>query len=144
MVNRLPGALSMRHRLTLIAILALLLMGAKGGKVSTITLVNKSGMSVNVSILANDLSQNYFLNMPVGTRDQPYITKLTIIRDSYRMRVFWLGDKDPNTGLPCRAARSARLVADRNMRITITECDRRRIQPGEPTLYKFGTEGCMY
>jgi hypothetical protein len=101
-------------------------------------------MSVNVSLLSNDLSKVYFLNMPEGDRQQPYITKLTIAQDSYRMRVFWLEPEDPTTGIPCRATRTSRLVAARNMRIVITECDRRTIQPGEPTMYKFGTESCMY
>lgn len=134
----------MRFRLILIAILAMCLLGAKGAKVSTLTLINKSGMSVNVSILANDLSKNYFLNMPVGTRTSPYVTKLTVVSDSYRMRVFWLGENDPTTGQQCRSSRTARLQANRNIRIVITECDRREIRPGEPSMYKFGTEGCMY
>lgn len=134
----------MRLRLTIIAILALLLMGAKGTKLTTITLVNKSGLSVNVSLLADDLSKNYFLNLPKGDRDQPYVTKLTVVQDTYRMRVYWLGEKDPATGNPCRYGRQSSLVAGRNMRIIITECDRRRIQRGEPTIYKFGTSRCMY
>jgi hypothetical protein len=134
----------MKLRLTLIAILALFLLGAKGAKVSTLTLVNKSGMSVNVSILANDLSKNYFLNIPEGSRTSPYTTKVTIISDTYRMRVFWLGDKDPATGGPCRVSHTAQLVAERNIRIVINECNERNIPVGEPTMYKFITEGCMY
>jgi hypothetical protein len=134
----------MKFRLALLAILALFLVSAKGDPTATLTIVNKSGMSLNVSILAEDLSKNYFFNMPTGTRKAPTVTTITIPRDLYRMRVYWLEERDPTTYLPCRSSKSSQLVAQRKTRIVITECDRRKIPRGEPGIYKFTTASCIY
>lgn len=134
----------MKFRLSLVAVLTLFLIGAKGSNMMTVTLVNKAGMEIAVSLIANDLSSALYFTVPKGDHKNPYETKFTLVKDSYRMRVFYLEERDPTTGMRCRTQRTSRLMAYRNMRIVVTGCDVLPEARGEPTIYKFGRWSCMY
>lgn len=133
----------MHVRLILIAILTVLLLGAKGSGDMVLTVVNKAGMDVAVSLVSVDLSRAYYITIPTGSRGGPTVQRLTLPQDSYRMRVFWLEDKDPETGRPCRRVRNSSLLALRNIRVVIGNCDQLAPTPGEPTMYKYGRWRCM-
>lgn len=134
----------MKFRLSLVAILALFLIGAKGSDKMTVTLINKAGMEIAVSIIANDLSSAIYFTVPEGDHQNPYVTEFTLTKDVYRMRVFYMEENDPISGLPCRIQRTSRLQALRNMRIVVTGCETLPEARGEPTMYKFGHWSCMY
>lgn len=128
----------------LLAVLSTLLIGAKGTDFMVMTVINKAGMDIAVSILAVDLSRNYYIPIPAGERGAPYVKVFTLVKDQYRMRVYYLDKKDPETGEPCLRGRGTQLLAVRNMRVVIGPCDRRDLpNPGEPTMYKFGRWRCL-
>jgi hypothetical protein len=133
----------MRRKLTLIAVLALFLLGSKYQDFMVLTVINKSGMGIAISLVAQDLSRAYYITIPEGDREHPYEMKFTVVKDPYRMRVFWLEDKDPKTGMRCQRVRGSTLVAHRNVRVVVAECDRLPPNAGEPTMVKFGRVRCI-
>lgn len=133
----------MKLRLSILAVLAFLLMGARNPDTMVMTLINKSGMQIAVSIVAQDLTRVYYFTIPEGDKSSPTTSQVEIFKTTYRMRVFWLGEKDPVTGNECRQSRSSTLIARRNMRVVVGRCDMAPEHRGEPTMYKFGRWRCM-
>ena len=139
----LPKELSMRRNLLLISLMAILLMGAKGDPVRRLTVINKSGVPLAISLIPPTRTRAYYLQVPAGDRRLPTETNFTIIVDEYRMRVFYLEENLSHTGFPCRPFQPGRLLMARNIQITVLECDRRPPTRGEPGMYKLGRSGCI-
>jgi hypothetical protein len=133
----------MHLRLLIIALLSVLLLGARESNFMVMTVINKAGMEVAVSLVANDLSRAYYIVIPEGNRDSPSIKRFTVTKDFYRMRVFWMEEQDPETGADCRTSSSSRVTAVRNMRVVVGSCAHALPNAGEKTMYKFGRWRCM-
>jgi len=136
----------MRTRLLLVALLALtLISGAgKGYDYAAITIVNKSGQELAVGLINMDNSRIYYIPIPKGDRQSPYVYRFTVEQDSYRMRVYYMETYDPKTGQQCRFARASTLLAFRNIRVTVTECIGQPPTRGEPSMVKMGRWRCIY
>lgn len=136
----------MRTRLFLIALIALTLIGSKGkgyGHVA-ITIVNKSGQELAVGLINMDNSRIYYIPIPKGDRQLPTAYRFTVEKDTYRIRVYYMETYDPKTGDLCRRFRSSTLMAQRNIRITVTECIGNPPTKGEPSMVKIGRWRCIY
>jgi hypothetical protein len=136
----------MRIKLLLIALIALTLMSGKGSGIdyAAITIVNKSGQELAVGLISTDNSRIYYIPIPKGDRDAPSIYRFTVEEDEYRLRVYYMETYDPQTGVECTRSRTSRLLAFRNIRITVTECDRAAPTRGEPSMVKMGRWSCIY
>jgi hypothetical protein len=136
----------MRLRLFLVALIALTLISGKGNgrPYSTITIINKSGQEIAVGLINEDNSRIYYLPVPKGDRAAPEVFKFSLEQDQYRMRIYYMETYDPKTGVECRRARAATLLAYRNIRITVTECVGSAPTPGEPSMVKMGRWRCIY
>jgi hypothetical protein len=136
----------MRTRLLLIALIALSLIGGagKGYNYARITIINKSGQEIAVGVISNDRSRIYYIPIPKGDRQSPYVYKFTLEQDVYRLRVYYMETYDPKTGQLCRLNRTSTLDAFRNIRITVTECIGNPPTRGEPSMVKMGRWRCIY
>lgn len=133
----------MLKRLLFVTLIAIFLISAKGSPLMRLTVINKSGTQLALSIRADDRSKNYYLKVPYGDRQRPSETTFTIEKDYYRMRVFYLEDAPSYTGYECKNLIASRLYALRNIRVVITECDREPPTKGEPSIIKFGKDPCV-
>jgi hypothetical protein len=136
----------MRIKLLLIALIALSLVSGKGSGIdhAAITIVNKSGQELAVGLISQDNSRIYYIPIPKGDRTIPSIYRFTVEEDEYRIRVYYMETYDPKTGALCARSRTSRLLAFRNIRITVTECDTLPPTRGEPTMVKMGRWRCIY
>jgi hypothetical protein len=136
----------MRIKLLLIALIALSLVSGKGSGIdhTAITIVNKSGQEIAVGLISLDNSRIYYIPIPKGDRTIPSTYRFTVEEDEYRIRIYYMETYDPKTGGQCVRARTSRLLAFRNIRITVTECDRQAPTRGEPTMVKMGRWRCIY
>lgn len=133
----------MRRILILVSLAAILLMGAKGAKVRELTIRNKSGAPLAVSLWGEEQARVYYFHVPVGDRVSPTDTTFSIPIDKYRMRVFYLEESLSYAGSECRTSQDGTLILTRNIRVTVLECDRRPPNNGEPGMYKMGRERCL-
>lgn len=136
----------MRVRLLFIALLALTLVSGtgKGYNYAAITIINKSGQEIAVGLISMDNSRIYYIPIPKGDRQIPAVYRFTVEEDMYRIRVYYMETYDPKTGALCRRARTSTLMAQRNIRIAVTECIGQPPTRGEPTMVKMGRWRCIY
>lgn len=131
-----------KNILLVIAALAFLLVSASPAKYERLvelTVVNKSGLPVELKLTGSQEENFYYLRVPRGFRDAPTETTFTITPDTYQATAHYVELWDPVYGYDC-GARSSTLVATRNVRVTILECDRQARQRGEPSILKLGVE----
>jgi hypothetical protein len=100
--------------LVLLAIVAsTLLMAAIPTTVVRLTIINKSGYDVYMKLEGSKITEAYYyLTVPSGTRDEPYVKVFTIMSDLYT-RTTW----------QCNGVQSSgTLIVDGNIRLTFTPC----------------------
>lgn len=95
------------------------------------TVINKSGMDIAVQMIGNDSDVFYYLPVPEGSRLIPTLSYFTILRDSYRVQVFYLETYDPVYGFRCGGSAAVELQATHNTRLVVKECGRRSLKTGE-------------
>ncbi|MBN2547949.1 MAG: hypothetical protein JXB15_02235 [Anaerolineales bacterium] len=149
-----PGIMSPRTspRL-LLAVLVMLLAcgGSDGVRLVRLTVINKSGMELEVRLSSNcsylrSLGVKasecpwYVLHVPEGDRYAPSETVFTIVREIYAASVDYLEIWDPVYGYSC-SSNAAVVQATSNARLVVLECDRRAPNRGEPTMVKAGGGG---
>ena len=132
----------MRRTLLLITLIAILSIGAKGSPLMRLTIRNKSGTPLEVALRAEDGTAMYYLHVPIGYRGSPTDTTFTIVKNFYRMRVYYVEEVPAGTRFPCRSSHNTRLIARRNIRVTVVERDRRQVPRGEPGMLKL-PHGCI-
>lgn len=127
----------------LISACALLLVSASQEgleRLVELTVVNKSGLPVQLKLTGTVAENFYYLRVPRGYRDAPTETVFTIAPDTYQATATYVELWDPVYGYDC-SARSSMLAATRNLRVTILECDRQARHGGEASLVKLGVGG---
>ena len=129
----------MRKTLLITSILALLLMGSKPfpGKLVRLTVVNKSGLPVEIKMTGKYEEAFYYLRVPEGDRDFPVEKIFTIIPDTYQTQLYYIELWDPVYGYSC-ASKSQSMELYRNTRVVVKECDQVPSCPGEPSMIKYG------
>ena len=100
--------------LILIAILiSSLFLAAIPTRMVRLTVINKSGYDVYIKLEGSPVTQSYYyLTIPAGDRDVPYIKVFTIMEDLYT-RTTWQCDGQKSSGT---------LVVDGNIRLTFIPC----------------------
>ncbi|MEW5869345.1 MAG: hypothetical protein AB1894_08725 [Chloroflexota bacterium] len=124
----------------LLALLSLSMLGASpwaGGRPAVLTVINKSGMVVEISLSGANLENAYYLRVPTGDRTVPTVKTFEIVRDQYASTLYYVELWDPVYGYSC-SRDSQQLDLTRNVRVVVTECDRNASAPGEPSMLKYG------
>jgi len=131
----------MRKILLVISMLATLLIAASSSytKLYRLTIINKSGMDLAISLLGEDDNNQYYLRVPEGDRRSPTETIFTIVPDTYSINAYYIEPWDPVYGYTCNDPGGKTLEAERNIRLTFTECNYTPRNGGEPSMWKFNT-----
>jgi hypothetical protein len=129
----------MRKILLIISLLAILLIAASSAytKLYRLTIINKSGMDMAISLLGEDDNNQYYLRVPAGDRRSPTETIFTLVPDTYSINAYYIEPWDPVYGYTCNDPGGKTLVAERNIRLTFTECNYTPRNGGEPSMWKF-------
>jgi hypothetical protein len=104
------------------------------------TVVNKSGMDIELSLTSKDKEQFYYLRIPEGTAGNPTEKVFTLIPDSYTSSIYYVELWDPVYGSQC-GTKSQTLEIERNVRLTVKPCNLNPTSVGEPpAIVKFGAQ----
>jgi hypothetical protein len=102
------------------------------------TVVNKSGMDIELSLTSKYKEQFYYLRIPEGTAGNPTEKVFTLIPDSYTSSIYYVELWDPVYGSQC-GTKSQTLEIERNVRLTVNPCNLNPTSVGEPpAIVKFG------
>ncbi len=122
----------------LLCLLALGLMGAKTAHLMHLTVVNKSGMKIEVSMTGKVEDVFYYLRLEKGTRQEPWIKTYMIVPDNYSSSIYYMEYWDPVYGRQC-ASKGQTLDVTRNVTIIVLPCKVTPPNGGEPPgLIKYG------
>jgi hypothetical protein len=132
----------MKKMLWLVPLLALILIAAAAGsgafRPMRLTVINKSSMALELSLMGTEEQNFYYLRIPEGSRDVPTEKVFTIIPDVYTSRIYFVELWDPVYGHSC-TDESESLDIRRDVRVIVFECNRRPPNRGEPpSLVKYG------
>ena len=130
----------MKKIIVTISLLTLLLMAANPGYkwLVKLTIINKSGMPLEINITGTNEENHYYLRIPRGDRDSPLEMTFTVARDKYNVQVFYVEPWDPVYGYSC-GTKSQMINIDRNVTVVFRECDRILANAGAPPSHiKFG------
>ena len=129
----------MRKMLLIISLLAVLVIAASSAytKLYRLTIINKSGMEMAIGLLGEDDNNQYYLRVPAGDRRSPTETIFTLVPDTYSINAYYIEPWDPVYGYTCNDPGGKTLVAERNIRLTFTECNYTPRNGGEPSMWKF-------
>ena len=125
----------------LVLLLATLLLSASVLPIRLVrlTIVNKSGLPLEIRLTGEDTDTSYYLRIESGDGLLPIEKVFTIIPGTYQMQPYYIELWDPVYGSSCSQPGSETLFAMRNIRVTILECDYTvpRSNSGEPSMWKF-------
>jgi hypothetical protein len=129
----------MKKTLILTSLLILFLMGADSAvvKLVRLTIINKSGMSVDIKLKGQDINNFYYLRVPEGSQANPVEMVFTIVPDEYEMRPYYIEATGEDFTDYCTREPAKKLCASRNIRITFTQCFKRESNKGEPSMVKY-------
>lgn len=138
----------MKKVLILITLSSLLLMGVspssgpmaaslKSIKLVRLTIVNKSGLPLEIKLTGENVENFYYLRIPTGDRTLPTEEIFTIARDTYQVQPYYIELWDPVYGYSCGGAGSRTLYAYHNIKITFLECNNSPRHRGESPIYKW-------
>ena len=133
------------HKKTVLifVILALGLIGAapSSTRLTRLTIVNKSGRAVEISLTGNETKQFYYLHVPEGDRIAPAEREFTVIPDTYASTVHYVELWDPVYGYQCKSE-GLTLELKHNVRATVFDCEHNPPNGGEPpAIVKYGGGG---
>jgi hypothetical protein len=134
----------MKKILLALALITLLLAAAgdKPARLSRLTIINKSGLAVGISLEGQYTGVQYYLHVLEGSRSAPLEKIFTITPDIYRMEVDYIELWDPVYGYSCSSSPGLTVEATRNVRVVVLECDRAIPNRGEPpSMLKAGGFG---
>ena len=130
----------MRRKVLLVFSMITLILATAGQpsiKLVRLTIVNKSGMDIEVRLTGEIETNFYYLRIPAGDRALPTERVFTIIPDKYHMQAYYIELWDPVYGATCGNAPTETYYATRNTRITFLECGIIPQHKGEPSMVKY-------
>ena len=135
--------INVKKSVLIISILAVLMLAASPAytKLYRLTIINKSGMELAISLISEDGEDIYFLRVPEGDRVSPTETIFTIAPNTYSIKPYYVEPWDPVYGYSCEDPGAKTLVAERNIRLTFTECGYIPRDGGQPSMWKFNARG---
>jgi hypothetical protein len=117
--------------LLLILILALAALGAKSIRTVRVTVINKSGMPVEVRLTGTYQEEIYYLRLPEGDRTSPTLGVVDVLPDEYSFEIFYVELWDPVYGTKCGEGSNYAEVTH-STRLTVLECSNSTPNNGEP------------
>lgn len=129
----------MKRILFVISLIVLITMstGSESIRLARLTIVNKSGLDIEISLTGEEEENFYYLRVPEGDRTFPTKRVFTIIPDTYASQLYYVELWDPVYGYGCDS-KSQTLDIIGNMRVVILECERIPPDPGVPSIVKYG------
>lgn len=119
--------------LWIILALSLVLVSAKKPPIKTVrlTIINKSGLPVEISLAGKNLEFSYYVRVPEGDRIYPYEYWVDVIPDTYSMQIYYKELWDPVYGYDCtEGGKSADIT--HTTRLTFLGCTYTPPNNGEP------------
>ena len=104
-----------------------------------LTIVNKSGLPIEIRLTGEDVDTSYYLRVEEGDRQFPAEGVFTIVPGTYQMQPYYIELWDPVYGSSCGEAGSTTLEANHNIKVTFAECDRVLRHLGEPSIWKWSS-----
>jgi hypothetical protein len=132
----------MKNKHYLLFLITLIFISAKpvSTRMTRLTVVNKSGMAIELSLTGSETSSFYYLRVAEGDRMVPNEANFTIFPDQYASSLYYVELWDPVYGSSC-SSKSQSLDLHRNIRLMVFECDRQIAAPGEIPTIKYGAGG---
>jgi hypothetical protein len=133
-----------KKALIAISLLGILLLSANEIPIRLVrlTIVNKSGLPLEIRLTSEEDSNIfYYLRVDEGDRSKPAEKVFTILAGRYQMQPYYIELWDPVYGYSCSQPGSQTLYAERNIKVTILECDYTipRFNLGEPSIWKYSS-----
>jgi len=130
-----------KKTLLFISILTMLALGARPLALKRLTIVNKSGLDIEIRLTGIDFENNYYLRIPAGDRTIPTERVFTLARDQYNSTLYYIELWDPVYGYSC-SSKDQSLDLRRNVKVLVTECNRTFPNGGSPpSIIKYGASG---
>ena len=131
----------MNKRIYLIlSILTFVLIGASSspGHLVRLSIVNKSGRKIELSLTGRYLDEFYYLRVPEGDHLSPAEKEFTIVPDTYASNLYYYELWDPVYGNQC-GTKGQTMDLTRNVRVTVLPCELTPANGGEsPSIIKYG------
>lgn len=120
-----------KYPLILILVLALSALAAKTMRTVRVTVINKSGMPVDVRLTGKYQEETYYLRLSEGDRSYPTEGVVDVLPDEYSFEIFYVELWDPVYGTKCGEGSNYAEVTH-STRLTILECSNSTPNNGEP------------
>ena len=109
----------------------------KANRTARVTVINKSGVPVEVRLTGKCWEQIYYMRLEEGDRVNPTETVADVIPDQYRFEIFFIELWDPVYGYECGEGTNSAVV-DQRTRLTVLECSYKTPNNGErPSILKY-------
>ncbi len=138
-----PGNRNMAKKtLLVLALLSLSLVGAypKPARLIRLTVVNKSGLPVEIGLTGNLVDKfnqhlTYYLRLQKNDPRGDIVREFTIVPDKYTMKFYYVELWDPVYGTHCGSA-TLTVEAYHNVRVLVPDCKITPPNKGEPSMLK--------
>jgi hypothetical protein len=128
----------MKKNLLLLALAALLLISADPRGEAALTIVNKSGLPIALSMQGIEEEEIYYLSVVEGSIEAPSEKTYFVVKDIYMAQVLYIETWDPVYGFQCAGAAPIQLNAMRNTKVIIFPCSTVPPNRGEePHILKY-------
>lgn len=124
----------------LLAVVSLLAVACtcKPDRLIRMTVINKSGRAIELSMTGKTYEEFYYLRVPEGDRFSPTTQIFSVVPDVYATNLYYVELWDPVYGNQC-GTKGQTLSAESSFRLMVLECDKARYNAGEaPSLVKYG------
>jgi hypothetical protein len=112
-------------------LLSVLLIGAAPYRTVRVTMINKSGMPVDVRLTGKYQEKIYYVHISEGGRTFPTVAVVDVIPDQYSFQIFYIELWDPVYGSECGEGSNSAEVTH-STRLTVLECSYKTPNNGEP------------
>jgi hypothetical protein len=131
-----------RKTLFVLALLSLLLVGSypKPAKLVRLTVINKSGLPVEIGLTGNLVDKfnqhiTYYLRLQKNDPRGDLVREFTIVPDKYSMKFYYVELWDPVYGTHCGST-TLTVEAYHNVRVLVPDCKITPPNKGEPSMVK--------
>jgi hypothetical protein len=131
--------MNMRKTLIAFSLLMILFVSADPGYkwLVKLTVINKSGLPIEISLQTSDQENIYYLRLPEGDTTNPSEKTYTVVPAVYTATLYYVELWDPVYGYSC-SSKSQSIDAQHQVQITVFPCNKTIAKPGEDPKLKFG------
>jgi hypothetical protein len=129
-----------KKNIFILLVLGFCLLGSSptATKLARLTVINKSGRAIELSLTGQDTEAFYYLRIPEGTRQVPNEKIFTIARDTYVSSLFYVELWDPVYGASC-STKAQVLDVNHNVTLIVFDCEITPPNAGDPpSVVKYG------